>query len=80
MPNRKEMFWNMESADPLYHQLLLAVSMAGNTNRPPCLRPKSHHLEELMCSFRERELYCVSTATRCTRELLILESAKSMAL
>ena len=41
---------------------------------------KSHHFEELICSFKDLELYWVSTATFCTLELARLESAKSTAL
>ena len=62
---------------PLYQSLLSAVMVGVNTNMPPCLRPKSHHLEELKCSFSERELYWVSTATLWMWELLILLRAKS---
>ena len=68
----------MASAVPRYHQLLSAVMVGVNTNMPPCLRPKSHHFDELKCSFKDLALYCVSTATVCMWELLILLSAKSM--
>ena len=45
-----------------------------------CFLPKSHHLPELKCSFKERELYCVRTATFCTWEFDILLRAKSILL
>ena len=45
------------------HQLLSDVTVGENTNRPPCFLPKSHHLEELKCSFKDLALYCVRTAT-----------------
>ena len=53
----------MASAVPLYQKLLSAVTVGVNRNRPPCLRPKSHHLEEFRCSFRLLALYCVNTPT-----------------
>ena len=68
----------MASAVPLYQLLLSAVTAGVSTYKPPCLRPKSHHLEELKCSFKLRELYCVSTATFWIWELDMLLNAKSM--
>ena len=44
---RKSMFWYILSAVPLYHTLLSAVMVGLKTYRPPCLRPKSHHFDEL---------------------------------
>ncbi len=46
-----------------YQELFSVVIVGVKIYSPPCFLPKSHHLEELKCSFRERALYCVSTAT-----------------
>ena len=35
---------------------LSAVIVGLNTYRPPCFLPKSHHLDELRCSFKEEEV------------------------
>ena len=67
-------------AVPLYQKPLSAVILGVNTKSPPCLRPKSHHLELLKCEFRLPELYCVNTPTFCTFELAMLLRQKSMAL
>ena len=71
-------FWLIASAVPRYHQLLSDVTVGENTNRPPCFLPKSHHLDELKCSFKDLALYCVRTATFWIWEFAILDSAKSM--
>ncbi len=68
----------MASAVPLYQLLFWAVTAGVNTYRPPCLRPKSHHLEELKCSCRLLALYWVSTATFWMWELDMLLKVKSM--
>ena len=39
------------------------VMVGVNTYSPPCFLPKFHHFEEFKCSFKERALYCVNTAT-----------------
>ena len=60
---RKPMFCAIASAVPLYQKPLSNVIDGVNTYKPPCFLPKSHHFEELKCSFKERALYCVKTAT-----------------
>jgi hypothetical protein len=56
-------FCAMASAVPLYQNPLSDVIDGVNTNNPPCFLPKSHHLDELKCSFNDHALYCVKTAT-----------------
>ena len=77
---RKERFWYMASAVPLNQRLLSSVMDGVKIVNPPCLRPKSHHLDELRCSVRDLALYCVNTATFCTWELVMDDRAKSMLL
>lgn len=50
----------------------------GEYKQTALLSTKIPPFEELRCSFSERALYCDSTATFCTWELLILLNAKSM--
>ena len=75
---RKLMFCAMASAVPRYQFPSSPVKDGVNRNIPPCLRPKSHHLEELRCSFRLLELNWVRTATFCTLEYSMFVNAKSM--
>ena len=75
---KKVRFWYNASAVPLYQSPFSGVIDGVNTKSPPCLRPKSHHLEELKCRFRDLELYCVNTATFWMWEFVMLLSAKSM--
>ena len=42
---------------------VLTDRVCRSTVPPPCFLPKSHHLEELKCSFKDLALYCVRTAT-----------------
>ena len=57
------MFCAMASAVPRYQLLFSLVNEGVNRNMPPCFLPKSHHLEELRCSFRLLELNWVRIAT-----------------
>ena len=54
---------NPNVKQPRYQYPLSFVMVGVNTYSPPCFLPKFHHFEEFKCSFKERALYCVNTAT-----------------